>query len=116
MKFDSSFFLRLGLAFVFLYVAVSAFLNPGSWIGYIPGFLGNDITRGYFLILHDLAISVLGLWLLSGWETFWAGVFGALFLSAIIIANLGSFSVVFRDVGLFFAAVALALLSKENSQ
>ena len=114
MKFDTSFFLRLGLAFVFMFAAVSAFLIPEAWIGYLPNFLGNDITKGYFLFVHDVFGSSLGLWLLSGWRTFWAAVVSALLLAGITLSNLGAFLIVFRDIGLFFAAVALAMLTKEK--
>ena len=74
MKYDASFFLRLGLAFVLIYAAVSAFFNPEAWIGFVPGFIGNTITRGYFLFVHDVINFGLGIWLLSGKKQFWAAV------------------------------------------
>ncbi|MEK6840785.1 MAG: hypothetical protein AABX79_02420 [Nanoarchaeota archaeon] len=114
MRFDASFFLRVGLAFVFIYAAVSGFLDPQSWIGYVPHFIGNDVMRGYFLFANGVVEIFLGLWLLSGKKTFYSGIVSALLLAGIAIANLGSFIVVFRDVGLFFAAVALAVLSKKE--
>ena len=114
MKFDGSFFLRFGLAFVFIYVAVSAFLMPEAWIGYLPNFLGSSVTKGYFLFVHDAFGLLLGLWLLTGWKTFWAALIAAVFLAGITITNLGVFLIVFRDIGLFFAAVALAVLSKKE--
>lgn len=114
MKFDSSFFLRIGLAFVFIYVAVSAFFNPETWIGFLPNFLGNEITKGYFLFAHDVFGVGLGLWLLSGKKTFYAAVVSSVMLAAIVLLNFGSLLIVFRDIGLFFAAVALAILSKRS--
>jgi len=113
MRFDASLFLRLGLAFAFIYVAVSAFLNPDAWIGFIPGFLGSILSRDYILYAHETVNLILGIWLLSGWKTFWAAVIAALSLAAIVLGNLGAFIIVFRDVGLFFAAVALAVLTKK---
>ena len=115
MKFDTSFFLRIGLAFVFIYVAVSAFFNPESWIGFIPGFLGSSVTRGYLLFSHEITNLVLGLWLLSGKKTFYAALVACVVLAGIVLTNLNSFLIVFRDVGLFFAAVALAVLSRKGS-
>ncbi len=113
MKFDAPLFLRLGLAFVFIYVAVSAFFYPEIWIGFLPNFLGNSVTKGYFLLAHDIFGVGLGLWLLSGKKTFYAAVVASVILAAIVLTNLGSLLIVFRDVGLFFAAVALAVLSKK---
>jgi hypothetical protein len=114
MKFDGSFFLRIGLAFVFIYVAVSAFFYPEIWIGFLPNFLGNSVTKGYFLLAHDVFGVGLGLWLLSGKKTFYAAVVSSVMLAAIVLTNLGSLLIVFRDIGLFFAAVALAVLSKRS--
>ncbi len=111
MNLDSSFFLRLGLAFIFIYAGVSAFFNPEAWIGFVPGFIGNTIMRGYFLFVHDIINLGLGLWLLSGKRQFYAAIISCLMLAGIILTNLGSFLVTFRDVGLLFAAVALAVIN-----
>ena len=115
MKYDASFFLRLGLAFAFIYAAASAFFDPEAWIGYIPDLVGNSITKGYFLLVHDIVGISLGLWLLSGKKTFYAAVAASVLLAGIVLTNLAAFVLIFRDVGLFFAAVALALLSKKEA-
>ncbi len=112
-KYTPNFFLRIGLAFVFIFAAISAFANPQAWIGYVPTFLGSSVTRGYFLVLHDVINMALGVWLLSGKKTYYAAIVSCLALAGIIITNLGSFLITFRDVGLFFAAVALAVMSKK---
>ena len=114
MKFDSAFFLRIGLAFVFIFASISAFLNPQAWIGYVPSFIENFITRAYFLFIHDIVNMVLGLWLLTGKKTFYAAIISSVVLAGIILTNLGSFLITFRDVGLFFSAIALAVMSKDN--
>ena len=31
--------LRIGLAFVFLYAAISSLMHPDEWVGYLPSFL-----------------------------------------------------------------------------
>ena len=111
IKFDTSFFLRLGLAFVFIYAACSAFVKPEAWIGFVPSFIGNTITRGYFLFVHDIINFGLGIWLLSGKKQFWAGIISCLALLGIILTNLSSFLLTFRDVGLLFAAIALIVLN-----
>ncbi len=113
-KFDASLFLRIGLAFVFIFAALSAFFNSQAWIGYVPTFIGNTITRGYFLFVHDIVNLVLGIWLLSGKKTYWAAIVSAIVLAGITLTNLNVFLITFRDVGLFFAAVALAVMSRKQ--
>ena len=112
IKPDASFFLRLGLGFIFIFASISAFLNPQAWIGYIPGFVENFITRSYFLFMHDVVSFALGIWLLSGKKTYEAALVTCVLFVGIIFTNLGSFLITFRDVGLFFTAVALAVISK----
>lgn len=57
---------------------------------------------------------LLGLWLLSGKKLFYAAGISAMVFSGITIFNLGALDIVFRDVGLFFAALALALLARRT--
>ncbi len=114
-KQDASFFIRTGLAFVFIYAAVSAFTDPQSWIGFVPSFIQNTITRGYFLFVHDAINFGLGLWLLSGKKQYWAAIASCLVLTGIILGNLGSFLITFRDIGLLMAAIALAVMNYKKS-
>jgi len=113
-NFDSDFFLRMGLAFVFLFAAFSAFFNPQAWVGYIPSFVSNFITRAYLLFFHDVIMFFLGIWLLSGKKTFYAAIVSCLVLAGITLTSLSSFLITFRDVGLFFAAIALAVMNKNK--
>lgn len=101
-------FLRLSIASVFLYAAVAATITPLNWIGYIP-----EIARHLFppmLLLSGFSSyqALLGIWLLSGWKTFYSAIFAALTLVAIIGANITQVDILFRDFAIFFAAVALA--------
>lgn len=114
MKYDASLFLRIGLAFVFIYAAISAFVNPEAWIGFIPAFIGNSVTRGYFLFVSYAINLILGLWILSGKKIYYSAVVTSIVLAGIIMTNLGAMIIIFRDIGLFFAAVALAVLSKNK--
>ena len=111
-KLDASFFLRIGLAFVFIFAALSAFFNPQAWIGYVPSFVSNFVTRAFFLFFHDVINLALGLWLLSGKKTYWAAIVSCVMLAGITLTNLNAFLITFRDVGLFFAAVALAVINR----
>lgn len=110
-KFDASFFLRLGLAFVFIYASISAFIDPQSWIGFVPRFIWNPVTRAYFLFVHDIINLGVGIWLLTGKKQFWAAIVSCLMLAGITVANLSSFLITFRDVGLLLAAISLAVMN-----
>lgn len=102
--------LRIGLAFSFLYPAISAWFNPFAWIGYFPAFLLNFAGSNDMLLLHAFGISeiVIGLWLIFGRKIFWPSVLAALYLLAIVVLNLNQMDVIFRDISIFAIAVALA--------
>lgn len=104
--------LRLGLAFVFLYVGISAFREPSAWIGFVPEYISQFIPADRFLQIHSVADIILGLWLLSGRALFLGAALSALTLAGIVFFNFASLDIIFRDIGLFFAALALAALSR----
>lgn len=106
--------LRIGIAFGFFYAAIFSFLNPDSWIGFFPLFLRNIFGAEILLLFFSFYELVLGFWLLSGRYGFAAGLISAATLLGIIVFNLGALDIVFRDVGLFFAALALAFLSRRD--
>lgn len=108
--------LRIGLAFVFLYAAIGSLTFPINWVWYIPDWMRIIIPVETQLILHALAELVLGIWLLSGWKIFYVAIFAAVDLLVITVINLNIMDIVFRDVGLFFAATALAFLYKDQSK
>ena len=67
-----------------------------------------------FLPIFSVYEIALGLWLLSNKKTFYAAILSALTMAGIVIFNLQGMNVVFRDVTIFFAAAALAVLTKDN--
>ncbi|OGE31085.1 hypothetical protein A2631_05425 [Candidatus Daviesbacteria bacterium RIFCSPHIGHO2_01_FULL_44_29] len=107
--------LRLGLAFVFLYASISSFLFPENWIWFIPDWMQKIIPAEPMLMAHASFELALGIWLISGKKLFYAALVAALDLLAIMLPNIGIFDTVFRDVGLLASAVALALLSRPQS-
>lgn len=111
----ASFFLRAGLAIVFLYAGVASFLDPVSWIGYIPPWIREFMGAEAFLNIHAVGEIILALWLLSGKRAYEAGIVAALAMAAIILFNLGLLDVVFRDVAILAMALALAILERPSS-
>lgn len=106
-----SFFLRVGLATVFLYVGIAAIFSPETWLGFIPGFMRKIISGNLFLHIHSIFNICLALWLLSNKKTFYASTLASITLFAIIIFNFSALDIVFRDLSILFSAIALMFLS-----
>lgn len=106
----TSFILRIALAVPFLFAAIDATLQPEAWVGFIPFFLRNIFPESLLLGAHAVVDFTLALWLLSGWKTKYAAAFSALNLAIIIVVNITALEIIFRDVGLLLAAIALGVL------
>ena len=104
-----SFFLRVGLTVAFFYAAIASLFFPENWIGFFPGFL----KKSWILLLFSAYELILGFWLLSNKKIFYASIISALTLFFIIAFNLTLLDLIFRDIAIFFMAVALAVLSKK---
>src|SRR3989338_7432845 len=107
----AAFFLRLGLGTAFLYAAISSFLDPAAWVGFFPVVVQQNLPVNLLLALFGLCQVVLAGWLFSSWKAQWAASLAALTLFLIIIFNVRGLDLVFRDVALLFAALALVSLS-----
>ena len=110
LKGKTELILRIGLAFAFLYPAVSGFFNPEAWIGYFPVFI-LDVVPNELVLLYGFGIIeiIIGLWILSGKYIFYPSAAAALLLAAIVLFNINQMDVLFRDVSIL--AMAIALLS-----
>jgi uncharacterized membrane protein YphA (DoxX/SURF4 family) len=107
----AKFLLRVGLALSFLYAGVSGLLNPSSWVGFFPFFLRKIFDPQILLFVFSVYEIILALVLLWGRYTLFSASLSALTLFFIIILNLAILDIVFRDIGLFFASLALVFLS-----
>ena len=110
------FLLRIGLALVFLYAAIAATLDPFSWIGFFPQWLRGIFPAGFLLVGFSVYQLFLGLWLVSQYKTFYAAIFSAGTIFAIIFFNIGDLDIIFRDVAILFAALALAFLTPNKGK
>lgn len=106
----ASFFLRLGLAFSFAYAAVSGFMAPEMWIGFLPQWAGAIASPRTLLVVFGAYELLLAGFLVMGIRRFETAILAGLTLVAITAANFGVFDVTFRDVSLALAALALAIL------
>jgi len=117
MSRATSLILRAGVAFAFLYPPIAALSDPSSWIGYFPSFMRGIVPDP--VLLHGFgALEVLiALWLLSGWRVLWPASLAAVMLAAIVLFNFSQLDIVFRDVSIAAAALALAVdaaITKNN--
>ena len=112
-----SLFLRIAVAFALLYPAVSAWFTPDSWIGYFPPFATSIVPIDGIVLLHLFgALEIaLALWILSGVKIFWPSLATAALLFLIVGFNLSQMDILFRDLPIALAAIALALSAKTTS-
>lgn len=105
-----SFLIRIGLAFSFMYAAIDSFIHPDAWVGFFPVVMRNVIAPHILLIVFAVIEALLALWLISGVDAFYSASLSALLLFGIIVTNMRAFEIIFRDVAVFFAALALAVI------
>lgn len=103
--------LRLGLAIVLAYAAISSFVTPEDWVGYLPEFVTGAVDGEVLLKLFSAFQLGLVVWLLSGRGIELAGLVCAAAFSGIVVANISLLQITFRDIALVFASLALAVLS-----
>ena len=103
------FLLRVGIAFSFLYAAISGFIDPSSWIGFIPQFVTNVLPVETALIIFGVVEILLALALLLMKNLFYPAILSALIVFGIIISNIPQRDILFRDVPIILMALALAV-------
>jgi len=108
--------LRAGVAFAFIYAGIDAFFSPYSWIDYFPQFMRGIIPDLFLLHLFAAFEILLALWILSGKKIFYPSLVATVLLVAIVFFNLDQFQLLFRDLSIAAAALALALSSRKVSQ
>jgi len=103
--------LRIGVAFAFLYPAISAVFNPFAWIGYFPTFLTALAGEHTDILLHFFGITevIIALWILFGKRLFIPATIASVYLVGIIVFNIPQMDVIFRDISILAMSVALAV-------
>jgi len=102
--------LRFGVAFAFLFPAVNALFDPVSWFAYFPSYLRGLAPEPVLLHGFGLLEVIVALWILSGKNIFWPCMAATLILLVIILTSFGDFQVLFRDLSIAAAALALGLM------
>ena len=113
MSKASDLFLRIALAFAFLYPAYGFWMNPNDWLGYIPAFVRNvGFSQDVLIMLIAGVHIIIALWILSGWRIFLPSLIAAVFLGSVVYFNQNQLDVLFRDISLGLAALALAFSNR----
>jgi hypothetical protein len=102
--------LRLGLAFVYGYVAVEIYLVPANFIKYIPPQVLTYLPHDQFLMIFGIFEILLTLWFISGWHTEYPALISFFAMAGIIAPNLDYFSILFRNVAIATASLSLSIL------
>ena len=113
MSKASNVLLRIALAFAFLYPAYGFWAKPNDWVGYIPAFVREFGLSQNALLYGLMAIHlIIALWILSGWRVFIPSLLAAVFLISVVYFNWNQIDILFRDISLALAALALAFYSR----
>lgn len=104
--------LRIGVAFAFIYPAISSFINPTAWIGFLPAFVATETL----LFIWGVIQIILALWILSGKKIFIPSIIASLALLGVILFNFTQIDIIFRDIVIFLVTIALAIYSKPQSK
>jgi len=107
--------LRIGVAFAFIYPAVSAYFDLFAWIGYFPDFVGDLVSIGSAIYIFGAIEIIIALWILFGKNIFIPSVIATIFLLAIVAFNWSQMDVLFRDLPIAAMSLALALKHKRSS-
>jgi hypothetical protein len=97
------------VAFAFLYAAIDGIIEPYSWIDYFPQFLTSIAPALTLLHLFAALEIVIALWLLWGRYAFYPAALASVLLVGIVLFNLGEFQLLFRDLSIASASLALAV-------
>jgi hypothetical protein len=107
-----SYLLRIAVVFSFLYPPIAAWFAPDNWIWFVPDFIEIFIDKGIFLHIFGLVEIAIALGILFLKNPFWPSLGAIVILLAIIILDWSTFDVVFRDISILLAALALVALHK----
>lgn len=105
-----SLILRLSLGFAFIYAAISHYFSPDNWLQFYPDFMQEIASENWYILLAFLGELAFGLMIISGRLTYYLAILSALALSVILVFNLDQMFILFRDVSLIGASIALAVL------
>lgn len=114
MQKYSTLILRIGISLVILYFSSQQFVNPSSWIYFLPSWTESmPISQIKFIYLNASFELIFGLMLLAGFYTRIVATLLAFHVLGIAI-SIGYNPTGMRDFGIFIALVSIALNEKSS--
>ncbi len=107
--------LRIGLAFAFLYPAISSLITPSDWIGFVPRVLRDILGGEHFLIFFSVIELFIGAGILFMRRPLIPLGAAIIVLGTVVYFNLGALDLVFRDIPIITMAIALAILTVKRT-
>lgn len=103
--------LRIGLGITFILTGILILKDDDKWTHMLPGWFSKYLPSAKsFMIATAIGDLVIGAWLLSGYFTGIAASLAALhLLGVLIVSGRDEFHEVYRDIGLLFGCIALAV-------
>jgi uncharacterized membrane protein YphA (DoxX/SURF4 family) len=108
-------FLQIALSFAFMYAGIAGLINPVNWIGYLPDFVTASFSAEMALRIWSISELFIGAWILSGIALRLSALVSAILLFGMVVFNLPQLDIIFRDISLGFAAIALVYAAKEGT-
>lgn len=108
--------LRIGLGATIVWFGVSQLVNPGDWVGFLPGWaFGQEVISTTSLVyINGLFEALAGLLLIFGQFSRIVSILMVLHM-ALIIFHLGYNDIAVRDFGLLAGFLALVFMSENKS-
>lgn len=107
---QASLLIRVGLAIVFVYAAISALITPNAWVGFIPDFSNQFLDPIIALDILSVMQLLLAVWLVTPYLPIFSAIVSALFLGGLMVTNIEEFLITFRDIALVFGCAAVVVL------
>lgn len=102
--------LRAAVAIAFVYPAVDAYFNPGSWVGFFPMWMRSAVPDEILLLhLFGASEAIIALWILFAKRIFIPSVLASVYLVGIVAFNWRFIDLLFRDVSILGISLALAV-------
>jgi len=109
MNSTASHILRVGLGITFIVIGFVVWLAPEAWGSFVQPWAVKFMPGGLVATMKNTAILdiVLGSWMLTNRAVWIPALIATLHLLVILITTTTTGLIIERDIGLFFAALAL---------
>ena len=104
--------LRVGLAITFIWIGILIIKDPESWGGYLQPWVVSLLPISIKEALLSTAVLdiIIGVLFLVDWQTWLAGLVGALHIGTVLIVS-GITDITVRDIGLVAATIVVMIES-----